>query len=89
MLMLVGLSRALLTPLSKIVEPYQLKLQYEYLNSKLAFTYGFILSITKRVIKLFARKKAFPSDQYMFQSQVDFSWLCSNDAIVEIKRREA
>jgi kynureninase len=35
--------------------------------------------------KLFVREKAFPSDQYMFQSQVDFHGYASDDAIVENK----
>ena len=34
------------------------------------------------------REKAFPSDQYMFQSQVKFHGYDPKDAIVEIKRRE-
>jgi kynureninase len=33
-------------------------------------------------------EKAFPSDQYMFQTQVDFHGYKADDAIVEIKRRE-
>jgi kynureninase len=39
----------------------------------------------KLVTKLFAKKKLL-SDQYMFQSQVDFHGYASDDAIVEIKR---
>ncbi|MDR7209818.1 kynureninase [Flavobacterium piscis] len=38
--------------------------------------------------KIICEEKAFPSDQYMFQSQVHFHGFKSEDAIVEIKRRE-
>lgn len=37
--------------------------------------------------KIICEEKAFPSDQYMFQSQVDFHGYAPEDAIVEIKRR--
>ena len=38
--------------------------------------------------KIICEEKAFPSDQYMFQSQVHFHGYKLQDAIVEIKRRE-
>lgn len=38
--------------------------------------------------KIICEEKAFPSDQYMFQSQVKFHGYAPEDAIVEIKRRE-
>jgi kynureninase len=38
--------------------------------------------------KIICEEKAFPSDQYMFQSQVHFHGYKPEDAIVEIKRRE-
>ena len=38
--------------------------------------------------KIICEEKAFPSDQYMFQSQVDFHGYAAEDAIVEIKRRD-
>lgn len=38
--------------------------------------------------KIICEEKAFPSDQYMFQSQVHFHGYKTEDAIVEIKRRE-
>ncbi|KVV13134.1 kynureninase [Flavobacterium sp. TAB 87] len=38
--------------------------------------------------KIICEEKAFPSDQYMFQSQVHFHGYKFEDAIVEIKRRE-
>jgi kynureninase len=43
---------------------------------------------TKSRYKIICEEKAFPSDQYMFQSQVDFHGYKVEDAIVEIKRRE-
>jgi kynureninase len=43
---------------------------------------------TKTRYKIICEEKAFPSDQYMFQSQVHFHNLNPNDTIVEIKRRE-
>jgi kynureninase len=38
--------------------------------------------------KIICEEKAFPSDQYMFQSQVHFHGYKPEDTIVEIKRRE-
>ena len=43
---------------------------------------------TKTRYKIICEEKAFPSDQYMFQSQVHFHGFKSEDAIVEVKRRE-
>lgn len=43
---------------------------------------------TKSRYKIICEEKAFPSDQYMFQSQVHFHGYNSEDAIIEIKRRE-
>lgn len=47
---------------------------------------------SKAKFKIICEEKAFPSDQYMFQSQVDFHakniGFDSKDAIVEVKRRE-
>jgi len=43
---------------------------------------------TKTRYKIICEEKAFPSDQYMFQSQVHFHGYKTEDAIVEIKRRE-
>ena len=39
-------------------------------------------------IKILCEEKAFPSDQYMLQSQVKFHGFDPEEAIVEIKRRE-
>ena len=43
---------------------------------------------TKTRYKIICEEKAFPSDQYMFQSQVHFHGYKTEAAIVEIKRRE-
>ncbi len=43
---------------------------------------------SKTRYKIICEEKAFPSDQYMFQSQVQFHGFTTKDAIVEIKRRE-
>ncbi len=43
---------------------------------------------TKTRYKIICEEKAFPSDQYMFQSQVQFHGYKPEDAIVEIKRRK-
>lgn len=43
---------------------------------------------TKTRYKIICEEKAFPSDQYMLQSQASFHGFNPNDAIVEVKRRE-
>ncbi|KDN54267.1 kynureninase [Flavobacterium seoulense] len=43
---------------------------------------------TKSRFKIICEEKAFPSDQYMFQSQVNFHGFKPEDVIVEVKRRE-
>ncbi|RTY92504.1 kynureninase [Flavobacterium sp. GT3R68] len=43
---------------------------------------------TPKRYKILCEAKAFPSDQYMIQSQVQFHGLNPNDTIVEIQRRE-
>ncbi|WP_396633659.1 kynureninase [Maribacter sp. R86514] len=43
---------------------------------------------TKKRFKILCEEKAFPSDQYMFQSQVRFHGLNSEETVVEIKKRE-
>ncbi|CAM3923583.1 kynureninase [Flavobacterium weaverense] len=43
---------------------------------------------TKTRYKIICEEKAFPSDQYMFQSQVHSHGYKTEDAIVEIKRRD-
>ena len=42
----------------------------------------------KTRFKILCEEKAFPSDQYMFQSQVRFHGLDPNETIVEIKKRD-
>jgi kynureninase len=43
---------------------------------------------TQKRYKIICEEKAFPSDQYMFQSQVHAQGYLPQDAIVEVKRRE-
>jgi kynureninase len=43
---------------------------------------------TNQRYKIICEEKAFPSDQYLFQSQVRFHGYEPEDAIVEVKRRE-
>ena len=43
---------------------------------------------TPKKYKIICEEKAFPSDQYMFQSQVKSRGFDPSDAIIEIKRRE-
>ena len=43
---------------------------------------------TKKRFKILCEEKAFPSDQYMFQSQVRFHGLDPDETIVELKKRE-
>jgi kynureninase len=43
---------------------------------------------TKKRYKIICEEKAFPSDQYLIQSQVRFHGLEADDAIVEVKKRE-
>lgn len=42
---------------------------------------------TPKKYKIICEEKAFPSDQYMFQSQVKFHGFDPKDAIIEVKRR--
>ena len=43
---------------------------------------------TKKRYKILCEEKAFPSDQYMFQSQIKFHGLDKSDTLVEIKKRD-
>lgn len=43
---------------------------------------------TKKRYKILCEEKAFPSDQYMFQSQVRFHGLQPDDVIVEVQKRD-
>lgn len=43
---------------------------------------------TSNRFKIICEEKAFPSDQYMFQTQVKFHGLDPKDVIVEVKRRQ-
>ncbi|MGB5822124.1 MAG: kynureninase [Saonia sp.] len=43
---------------------------------------------TPKRYKIICEEKAFPSDQYMFQSQLRFHGLAIDDALVEVKKKE-
>ena len=43
---------------------------------------------TAKRFKIICEEKAFPSDQYMFQSQVRFHGLDPNETIIEVKKRD-
>ncbi|RKR06963.1 kynureninase [Maribacter vaceletii] len=43
---------------------------------------------TKKRFKIICEEKAFPSDQYMLQSQLRFHGFTEEDALVEVKKRE-
>ncbi|GGD44669.1 kynureninase [Muriicola marianensis] len=43
---------------------------------------------TKKRYKILCEEKAFPSDQYMFQSQIKFHGLDVSDTLVEVKKRD-
>ncbi|MEY8019633.1 kynureninase [Muriicola sp. SD30] len=43
---------------------------------------------TQKRYKILCEEKAFPSDQYMFQSQIKFHGLDTSDTLVEVKKRE-
>ena len=77
------------TPLSKIVGA--LPSEVTVMNTLTVNLHLLMVSFyrpTKTRYKIICEEKAFPSDQYMFQSQVDFHGYAPNEAIVEIKRRE-
>lgn len=77
------------TPLSKIVGC--LPSEVSVMNTLTVNLHLLMVSFyrpTASRYKIICEEKAFPSDQYMFQSQVDFHGYAVEDAIVEIKRRE-
>jgi kynureninase len=76
-------------PLSKIVG--SLPSEVTVMNTLTVNLHLLMISFyrpTKIRFKIICEEKAFPSDQYMFQSQVRFHGYSPEDAIVEIKRRE-
>jgi len=81
------------TPLGKIVGA--LPTEVTVMNTLTVNLHLLMVSFyrpTKKRFKIICEEKAFPSDQYMFQSQVDFHSRSldfdKNDAIIELKRRE-
>ena len=80
-------------PLSKIVgaKPSEVGVMNTLTVNLHLLMVSFYKPTTKR-FKIICEEKAFPSDQYMFQSQVDFHSkgidFDKEEAIVEIKRRE-
>ena len=77
------------TPLSKLVGA--LPAEVTVMNTLTVNLHLLMVSFyrpTKSRYKIICEEKAFPSDQYMFQSQVHFHGYKTEDAIVEIKRRD-
>lgn len=77
------------TPLSKLVGA--LPTEVTVMNTLTVNLHLLMVSFyrpTKSRYKIICEEKAFPSDQYMFQSQVHFHGYKTEDAIVEIKRRD-
>lgn len=76
-------------PLSKVVgaKPSEITVMNTLTVNLHLLMVSFYQPTSKR-FKIICEEKAFPSDQYMFQSQVDFHGYKAEDAIVEIKRRE-
>ena len=76
-------------PLSKIIgcKPSEVTVMNTLTVNLHLLMVSFYRTTTTR-FKIICEEKAFPSDQYMFQSQVNFHGYKPEDAIVEIKRRE-
>ncbi len=76
-------------PLSKIVgaKPSEITVMNTLTVNLHLMMVSFYRPTAKRY-KILCEAKAFPSDQYMIQSQVHFHGLNPKDAIVEIERRE-
>jgi len=76
-------------PLSKIVgaKPSEITVMNTLTVNLHLMMVSFFRPTAKRY-KILCEAKAFPSDQYMIQSQVHFHGLDPKDAIVEIERRE-
>lgn len=76
-------------PLSKIVgaKPSEITVMNTLTVNLHLLMVSFYKPTAKR-FKIICEEKAFPSDQYMFQSQVNFHGFKPDDAIIEIKRRD-
>jgi kynureninase len=86
---MVGLSGKICRTLSKIVGA--LPSEVTVMNTLTVNLHLLMVSFyqpTATRYKIICEEKAFPSDQYMFQTQVSFHGYKPEDAIVEIKRRE-
>lgn len=76
-------------PLSKIVgaKPSEVSVMNTLTVNLHMMMVSFYTPTAKR-FKIICEEKAFPSDQYMFQTQVKYRGLDAKDVIVEVKRRE-
>jgi len=76
-------------PLSKIVgaKPSEVSVMNTLTVNLHMMMVSFYTPTAKR-FKIICEEKAFPSDQYMFQTQVKYRGLDPKDVIVEVKRRE-
>ncbi len=76
-------------PLSKIVgaKPMEVTVM-NTLTVNLHLLMASFYAPTHRKFKILCEEKAFPSDQYLIQSQVHFHGLDPKEVIVEVKRRE-
>ncbi|TLF41546.1 kynureninase [Maribacter aurantiacus] len=79
----------LIPPLAKVVgaRPEEVTVM-NTLSVNLHFLMVSFYTPTKNRFKILCEEKAFPSDQYMLQSQVRFHGFDAEDAIVEVKKRE-
>lgn len=79
----------LAAPLAKVVGAH--KEEVSVMNTLTVNLHFLLVSFyrpsTKR-FKIICEEKAFPSDQYMFQSQVKFHGLKPEDVLVEVRKRE-
>ncbi|MCJ7468037.1 MAG: kynureninase [Maribacter sp.] len=79
----------LAAPLAKVVGAQ--KAEVSVMNALTVNLHFLLVSFyipTKKRYKIICEEKAFPSDQYMLQSQVRFHGLRPEDAIIEIKKRD-
>ena len=76
-------------PLSKVVgaKPSEITVMNTLTVNLHLLMVSFYKPTAKR-FKIICEEKAFPSDQYMFQSQVNFHGYKAEEAIIEIKRRD-